>query len=299
MTSGISWNNYSANQIMQMNKMGVEVPEEVLADASKNADTTYETDDQTIREIADIELEEFMNSDQFSDAKLRDQVDLIGDEQEARYKETVETAKAVEEIAEELGTIESAIYDQINLLEPASEDFSEDEKSTDNSSPDYSSAAAKLQSLSQGATSKSNEFKTLNEKAIVSETFANKAGELAEKFIVRRNTIKQAVGIGAGILLGGGLAPTIALTTLGSGLAAIKGKKLEMAENVKDRSEQIVSGSKSYQQVASSNISKIKNLSEKSDTVIKQYQEQQNEVKEEETEEETEEKKDKEIKAEE
>ena len=254
MTSGINWNNYTSTQIMQMYNMGIQVPSDVLAKANTTASQNFETDDDVIRESADIELEEFMNSSEYSDAKLKEQVEMLGEAQEEKYKSAFEASKTIDEITSSASTIETAINDRVAVLEAKiAEMYNGDGEITDDMRNEYNKAAADIQNLAGGTTTRTDEIKDLNEKAIIAETFAEKAGEKADKLLTNRAIWK---GVGAVFTLG---------------FTLIKGKYVKMAEHVSERSDHIISESQGFQSKADDTLKRMKTVATNAGNFIQQY----------------------------
>ena len=169
MAGSINWSNYSSTQILQMQKLGVQVPDDVLAEATTTADQNFQTDDDVIREQADLEVEEFVNSEEFSSAKLKDQVTMLGEQQETKYKEAFNAAKAVGDIEEALSTLSTVIDDRISEFEVEMSEFDTSSgEVNDEMAKKCKTAQADILKLASGASASSDKIRDLNEKAIVS-----------------------------------------------------------------------------------------------------------------------------------
>ncbi|MBR2525491.1 hypothetical protein IKE67_03390 [bacterium] len=281
MAGSINWSSYSSTQILQMQKLGIEVPEDVLAEATTTAEQNFQTNDDVIRESANIDLEEFMNSEEFSSAKLKDQVGMLGEAQESKYKEAFEAAKVAGEIADAMNTLSSAIDTQISDFEVEMAEFETDNNGevTDETAKKYKQATSSMLNLASGASANADQLKALNEKAIVAETFAEKAGEQADKFLGRRSAIRKTIGavVGSSLIGPATIAGVVGATTGGAAIFDnfLKGKKVKAAEHVKERSEHIISESQNFENIASDTLSKMNSISQKADDAIQRYKEQQ------------------------
>ncbi|MBR2525492.1 hypothetical protein IKE67_03395 [bacterium] len=247
MAGSINWSNYSSAQIMQMQKLGIQVPDDVLASASTTAASGYEIDDEVVRESVDLDLEEFTQSEEFKDASIYEQMGKLGAAQESKYKEAFEAQKAVDEIEQSLSTLSSAINDRATQLDAEICDAT-DEKEANKI---YKQGIKDLQNLASGSSTRADEAKGLYEKAVAAEKYAEAADEKANYYINYRRNLWGALTLGISELF----------TT----------KKREEAHHIMDRADTITAATPDMQEKSKSVLSSMQKIAANADDSIRNY----------------------------